>query len=79
MKNKYSPLDNNYTSFSAAARSLHVYIANQVPNAFVIQNPHSTKLNTLCRCQTRLHNHLKPSIHLISYEITMVQMLIQYG
>jgi len=49
MKNMYSPLDNKYTF----RRLLHsTYIASQASNAFVTQNPNSTKLNTSCRCQT---------------------------
>jgi len=51
MKNKDSPRDNKYT-VRRLLHALHTYIASQVSNAFVTENPNSTKLNTLFRCQT---------------------------
>jgi len=67
-ENNYSPLevDNKYT-FHHLLHALYMYTVTQVSNALVTQNPNSTKLNTLCRCQTWLHDDLKPSILLISY------------
>jgi len=38
---------------SSVAHFIYTCISTQVSNAFVTQNHNSTKLNTLCRCQTR--------------------------
>jgi len=58
----------------------YIYIASQVSNAFMTQNPNSTKLNTYNVGVKHDHLMLKPpffSFHTYVYEILMVQILIQ--